>query len=61
MVEMAACLLAQSQQDPDGMTTARITRLEVTSLMNFNRLGLVLLTLDPLALAGLGLMAYWLF
>ena len=29
MLDMAACLLAQFQRDPDGMTTARITRLEV--------------------------------
>ena len=26
-----------------------------------NRAGMVLLTLDPLMVAGLGLMAYWLF
>ena len=29
MVEMAACLLAEFQKNPDGMTTSRITRLEV--------------------------------
>ena len=29
MLEIAACLLAQFQRDPDGMTTAKITRLKV--------------------------------
>jgi phage terminase small subunit len=29
MLEMAACLLAEFQTDPNGMLTARITRLEV--------------------------------
>jgi hypothetical protein len=29
--------------------------------MSFNRVGLVLMTLDPLVLAGIGLVVYWLF
>jgi hypothetical protein len=30
-------------------------------MLMINRAGMILLTLDPLAVAGLGLMAYWLF
>jgi hypothetical protein len=38
-----------------------LMRLNLSVMSLINRAGMVLLTLDPLALAGLGLMAYWLF
>ena len=45
------------------MTSARhcpLMRLNLSVMFLINRAGMVLMTVDPLMVAGLGLLAYWL-